>query len=181
MPKASQQDFRCVHKHAHAHTNPSYFSVTLQLQVPHGATAFRHLSIYTPVPVSLILIFFLCKPRGLDGSSVWEPPLSYKQEERGKKNLNEATLKQQFTGLTNHKVKQNLPSCCCTYSGKQVPKCKSNVTLIRADTLQCYFMYPNVSVCSTDWALHQACRLCLCMCLCVCILCQCQEPLRRGG
>lgn len=135
----------------------------------------------THTPVSLILIFFLCKPRGLDGSSVWEPPLSYKQEERGKKNLNEATLKQQFTGVTNHKGKQNLPSCYCMCSGKQVPKCRSNVTLIRADTLQCYFMYPNVSVCSTDWALHQACRLCLCMCLCVCILCQCQEHLRRGG
>lgn len=195
MPKASQQDFRCTkrtYQHTHACTHKPI--ILLRNTAASGASwgyclpSSFHLP--TRTPLSLILIFFFPlgkKPRGLDRPWVWEPPLSYRQRGRRKKSVSEATLKQQFASETNHKVKQSLPSFlpvvvssinqCQNVSGAQ----KVRLTLIRGDTLQCCFMYLNVSVCSADWALRQACRLCLCMCLCVFIPCQCQEPLRRGG
>lgn len=49
--------------------------------------------------------------------------------------------------------------------GKRLQRCSSTAPLIRADTLRCSAVYPNVSVCSSDWTLHQACRFCLCMCV----------------
>lgn len=121
------------------------------------------------------------KTWGLDGSSVWEPLLSYivlrgaKEKRKNSEWGNPQTIVQQ---CNNKKSKTFLP--IAVYS-KQLQKCQSTVSLIRADQLQCCFMYPNVSVYFSDWTLHQACRFCLCMCLCARILCQCQEPLRRGG
>lgn len=79
-----------------AHT--PYFSVTPQLQVPHGATAFVHPSIYPPIPLSLWSSSFHSQNlRFRWAFSVRAPAVlhtSSKRNRKREKNQNEAILKQ---------------------------------------------------------------------------------------
>ena len=79
-----------------AHT--PYFSVTPQLQVPHGATAFLHPSIYPPIPLSLWSSSFLSQNLWFRWAFCVRAPAvkhsSSKSNRKRGKNQNEAILKQ---------------------------------------------------------------------------------------